>query len=157
MTFAKLMSEYEDGVQLLRQSVSGMTDSQRRAKPVAGRWSTHEVVCHVADFELVNANRMKRVLAENHPILLSGDPDEFARGLAYSHRDFDEELQLIQLIRQQMAKILRLLTPDHFKRTGDHSEDGVMTLETLLRRTVDHIPHHIRFIEEKRQALSADH
>ena len=33
--------------------------------------------------------------------------------------------------------------------------DGPLTLETLLRRITGHIPHHIRFILEKRQLLTA--
>jgi hypothetical protein len=30
-----------------------------------------------------------------------------------------------------------------------------LTLETLLRRIVEHIPHHVGFIEEKREALGS--
>ena len=28
-----------------------------------------------------------------------------------------------------------------------------MTLETIVKRVTNHIPHHVRFIEEKRKAL----
>jgi hypothetical protein len=33
-------------------------------------------------------------------------------------------------------------------------EDGQLTLPDLLQRITDHIPHHVRSIEEKRQALN---
>jgi hypothetical protein len=29
-----------------------------------------------------------------------------------------------------------------------------MTLETLLRRITEHLPHHVRFIEDKKGALA---
>jgi hypothetical protein len=35
-----------------------------------------------------------------------------------------------------------------------HPRDGALTLEDLLERVAAHIPHHVRFIEEKRRALA---
>jgi hypothetical protein len=63
------------------------------------------------------------------------------------------ELELIAAVRRQMATILRELKVSDFQRTGNHSEDGALTLETLIRRISDHIPHHVQFIAEKRKAL----
>jgi hypothetical protein len=48
---ADLISAYEKGVEELRLAVAGMTGEQLRCRPVAGTWSTLEVVCHVADCE----------------------------------------------------------------------------------------------------------
>jgi hypothetical protein len=52
-----------------------------------------------------------------------------------------------------MAAILRELTAVDFQRTGNHSEAGTMTLEGLLTNIANHVPHHINFINDKRQAL----
>jgi hypothetical protein len=108
----------------------------------------------LADYEPIYADRMKRVIALEEPELLKGDPGLFAARLAYEHRDVEEELALIELTREQMARILRTLKPDDFQRKGGHSRDGTLTLEVLLQRIIDHIPHHVRFIEEKRRAMS---
>jgi hypothetical protein len=112
-----------------------------------------EVVCHLADFEIVFADRIKRVIAENEPTLLSGDQDLFAARLAYHDRDLEEELMIIELVRKQIAHILGALTEADFPRCGIHSEYGRMTLKDLLKRITGHIPHHLRFVEEKRKAL----
>jgi hypothetical protein len=53
----------------------------------------------------------------------------------------------------QMATILRELKAADFQRTGNHSESGELSLETLLQRITGHVPHHIQFIDEKRKAL----
>ena len=148
-----LINDYLDGLQMLRAAVAGMTHEQLVARPVPGKWSTLEVVCHLADFEIVFADRIKRVIAENEPTLFGGDPTVFAARLAYHERNLDEELLLIALIRQQVARILRTLRPEDFQRRGIHSESGPMTLEALVQRITGHIPHHVRFIEEKRKAL----
>lgn len=149
----ELIDEYLKGPGLLRQAVAGMTDSQLDARPQEGRWTTREVVCHIADFEPVYADRMKRAIAEDNPTVFGGDPDRFLAKLAYGARAIDEELCLIDCVRKQMARILRTLAPDDFQRTVTHSVDGPLTLETLLKRITGHIPHHAAFIEAKRKAL----
>jgi hypothetical protein len=131
-----------------------MKKEQLLARPIPGKWSTQQVVCHLADYEPIYADRMKRVIALEEPELLKGDPQLFAARLAYDHRDIEEELAIIEWTRKQMARILRALTPSDFQRRGGHSRDGVLTLEILLQRITDHIPHHIRFIEEKRRAMA---
>ena len=154
MNHDALIEEYLAGPGLLRRAVSGMTRDQLLARPIPGKWSTQEVVCHVADYEPIYADRMKRVIALEEPELLKGDPKLFAARLAYDHRDLEEELALIELTRKQMSRILRTLTLEDFQRKGGHSRDGALTLEVLLQRITDHIPHHIRFIEEKRRAMA---
>ncbi len=153
MNIPSLIDQYRSGPAQLRQAVAGMTREQLTARPVAGKWSTVEVVCHIADFEPVYADRMKRVVAEESPLLLSGDPDKFQARLAYDSRDVAEELTLIETVRSQMARILRTLSETDFARTGKHSTDGPLSLAVLLERITGHIPHHVLFIEEKRRAL----
>jgi hypothetical protein len=148
-----LIDNYLDGPQLLRKVVAGMTHEQLAARPVPGKWSTLEVICHLADFEIVCSDRMKRVIAENEPAFSSGDPDLFAARLAYHDRIAEEELLLIATIRKHVARILCTLKAEDFQRLGIHSEAGPLTLETLVQRMTAHIPHHVQFIEEKRKAM----
>jgi uncharacterized damage-inducible protein DinB len=148
-----ILDQYLDGPSLLRRAIAGMTKDQLNARPIPGKWSTSEVVCHIADYEPIYADRMKRVIALNEPELLKGDPGLFATRLGYDQRDVEEELALIELTRKQMARILRALKADDFQRRGSHSRDGTLTLEELLQRITDHIPHHVQFIEEKKRAL----
>lgn len=149
-----LIDDYLAGIQLLRQAVAEMSREQLLARPVPGKWSTLEVICHLADFEIVGADRIKRVIAENEPTLFGGDQNLFAARLAYNERDAEEELLLIGTIRKQVARILSTLKPEDFERRGIHSEDGPLTLEGLVQRSTGHIPHHVRFIEEKKKAMA---
>jgi uncharacterized damage-inducible protein DinB len=153
MPHQALIDQYVSGIDALQAAVAGMTKEQLDAKPIAGKWSTRQVVCHLADFEPIYADRMKRVIAEQCPTFFGGDPDIFAAGLAYERRSVDEELALLTAVRRHMATILRGLTATDFQRAGNHLEAGPMTLETLLRNIAAHVPHHLRFIAEKRQAL----
>ena len=155
MSHAQLIAEYLAGPQKLRAAVTGMTAEQMDATPIPGKWSTKQVICHIADFEPVYADRMKRVIAENEPMMMKcGDPDLFAARLAYDQRDVEVELDFIDATRKHMGAILRSLVASDFQRQGNHSEAGLITLETLLTNITNHIPHHLKFIEEKRAALA---
>jgi hypothetical protein len=152
-TLAAMIDAYLSGPAVLRKAVAGMTPEQVRARPVAGKWSTLEVVCHVADFDPILADRMKRIIAEDRPTLLGADENRFAAALAYQYRDLHEELSIIELTRSQLGRILRTLPEAVLKRVGVHNERGEISLERFLTITANHIPHHVKFIAEKRLAL----
>jgi uncharacterized damage-inducible protein DinB len=148
-----LIENYLAGPRTLRQAVAGMSGEQLRARPIAGMWSTLEVVCHLADFDPILADRMKRIIAEDRPALLGADEKRFAAALAYHDRDIEEELAILEHTRSQMARILRTISPDALKRVGVHNERGELTLERMINTAINHIPHHVGFIAEKRKAL----
>ena len=154
MDISELIDNYVAGPQALRDAIAGMTPEQIDSAPVPDKWSTRQVICHLADFEPVYADRMKHVIAEDEPPFAGGFHQQFADHLAYDQRDIEEEIKLMDVTRSQMARILRSLPAEAFERTGIHSVDGPMTLRTLLERITGHIPHHVQFIEEKKQALA---
>jgi uncharacterized damage-inducible protein DinB len=153
MDISAAIDTYLAGPELLRKAVAGLTREQLLARPIPGKWSTLEVVCHLTDFDPILADRMKRVIAESRPTLIGADENHFAARLAYHERDLQEELTILDNGRRQMGRILRTLKPEDFQRTGMHNERGEVTLERLLTTAINHIPHHVKFIEEKRQFL----
>ena len=153
MKLPALIDAYLAGPTALRAAVRGLGREQLVARPLAGKWSALEVVCHLADFDPILADRMKRVLAEDRPQLLGADEKRFAAALAYHQRDLEDELTIIERTRAQMARILRTLPDAALGRVGVHNERGELSLERLLTLATNHLPHHVRFIHEKRQAL----
>jgi len=156
MNSQELMHEYLNGVAALRQATDGMTADQSRARPVPGKWSTLEVVCHLADIDALDAERMKRVIAEDQPTLMDADETRYAVALAYQERELSEEVALIESTRRQMTRILRTLPPSALSRGSVYRIDDKTenrTLEQLLNKAIHHFRHHIPFILEKRKAL----
>lgn len=152
-TLQTLIEQYLDGPKQLRAAIADMTREQAKARPIAGKWSTLEVVAHLADFDPILADRMKRVIAEENPMLVGADENKFAAALAYMDRDLEEDIAIIELTRSQLARILRKLPESALQRVGNHTERGPRTLEQLLTTSIGHIPHHVKFIHEKRLAL----
>ncbi len=149
----ELIEKYLEGPKQLRAAVAGLTREQVLARPVPGKWSVLEVVCHIADFEPVYVDRMKRIITHDKPLLMGADEQLYAAKLAYQERDLEEELRVVELTRGAFSRILRTLPADTFQRVGVHSERGLKTLEEFLTSIGNHIPHHLPFIVEKRKAL----
>jgi hypothetical protein len=151
---AAWIDRYEAGPRLIRDAVQGMTTVEATARPIAGKWSTLEVVAHLADFEIIGVDRLTAVIAEHEPKLPGRDEQQYAARLGYPYRDLEEQLRLIESCRGHVAKLLRTLDPDDWRRCGIHSEAGPLTLAQLLDRVVRHVEHHVPFILEKREALN---
>jgi uncharacterized damage-inducible protein DinB len=151
----QLIDEYEAGSAKLWEVMAGATRKQIRQRIVPGKWSILEVLCHIADFEVVNTERVRRVLSEHEPKIFNGEPDDFERALVYDKRNSQEELALIQAIRSQTGRILRHISEEAWQRRGIHSTDGPLTLRRLIERVTSHIPHHVGFIQQKRITLAA--
>jgi uncharacterized damage-inducible protein DinB len=152
-TPAELLKSYLEGPKLLRAATAGLSHEQLTARPIAGKWSILEVVVHLADFEPVYADRLRRVLALDTPLLLAADENDFVKRLHYHDRDVHEELTMIEATRASTARLLGLVDHAAWQRTGQHSDRGTLTLLDLLKSAANHIHHHMTFVHEKRAAL----
>jgi uncharacterized damage-inducible protein DinB len=150
---AQQIDAYLDGPARLRGVVSDLSRDRLEARPIPGKWSTLEVVCHLVDSEQAWCHRMKRVIAEEKPLLIGYDESRFTASLGYHRQDLQAELSLLDGMRIQMAQILRGLDEACWSRSGIHSDRGLITLEAMLQTEIEHIAHHITTITEKRRAL----
>ena len=74
---------YLAGPQELRAAVAGLGREQLISRPVPGKWSVLEVVCHLADTDANIAHRIKRILSEDRPAFDRVQPDLMQAALAY--------------------------------------------------------------------------
>jgi len=152
-SIAELIAAYRLGPSLVRDAVSDLAPDQLRARPVAGKLSTLEVVGHVADCDQFLADRMKRTIATERPLLVGVDGDTYPEALHYQERDLALQLELLDVTRRQMAADLERLSAQTWSRTAVHSESGPVTLRQLLLHSVRHVERHLEAIAEKRRAL----
>jgi hypothetical protein len=150
---AKLIEEYEKGGDDLRMAVRGLEREDLLAFPVPGTWSIQQIVIHLLDSELVTADRMKRVIAEEKAALLSFDENRWVKNLCYEKQSVEDAVTIVELNRRNFARVLKHLPPEVFKRTGVHNERGPLTLEDLVKIAVDHLKYHLKFIVDKREKM----
>ena len=149
----KLIERYLRGGALLRDAVASMDAEQLQARPVPGKLSTQEVVCHIVDADQFMADRMKRTIATDRPLLMGVDGISYLEALHYAERDLELDMRLLEVTREQMAADLRRLAPEAWQRDAVHSENGLVTLRGLLLHAIRHLERHVDAIQEKRAAL----
>ena len=153
-SLAEMADAYLAGASQLREAVKGMTPQQATARPVAGKWSTLECVAHVADFEPVFADRMKRVIALDRPLLFAADENEFFKHLAYDDRDLDEELAVSRPPARGWPASCATSRSRHFSGWASTTRRASSPWRTCWATVTNHLTHHLRFIVEKRQGES---
>lgn len=145
-----LIAIYEGGYAAVRavldESTGGSIDS--RATPDA--WTAREIVHHLADSEMTSAIRLRRLLAEDAPVIYGYDEAAFARVLHYD-RPIESSLAAFKAARGSCAELLHLLKDEDWARTGWHSESGVYTVENWLEIYAAHGHDHA---EQIRSALA---
>jgi uncharacterized damage-inducible protein DinB len=148
-----LLDQYLSGPDVLRAAVAGLSREQLIARPIAGRWSTLEVVCHLADTDGNIAHRIKRVLIEERPVFQRVEASLMRDALAYHDRDVEEELDIIDLTRRQISRILKAAAPETWERSGVVGDRGDRTVSQMINGAIEHFSHHLGFVVEKRRAL----
>ena len=148
----KLIAMYRDGYAAVAEALLKITPEELDAHPGPGQWSPREIVHHLADSETTSAVRLRRLLAEDRPVIHGYDQDEFARRLHYD-RPHETSLELFKYAREATAELLDHLEPADWLREGTHSESGRYTVETWLKIYAEHAHKHARQIRAARAAI----
>ena len=119
----QLVQQYREGYAAVVAALEGATDADLDRRPAPGKWTAREIVHHLADSEMTSAIRLRRLIAEDNPVIVGYDQEEFARRLKYD-RPIAASLAAFKAARETTAEILDLLNEAEWARTGTHSESG---------------------------------
>jgi len=142
-----LIKEYSLGYTMIWDAIEGLTEEELRYKPAPNKWSIHQILIHVTDSEISATPRLKKVLAEEEPILVSFDQDAWANTLSYDLLDREQYLHLFKLLRISMQPILDNLTSEQSRRVGIYIDQERFTFKQLLEFRVQHVRDHLDQIE----------
>ena len=131
----------------------GLSDSELNAFPVAGTWSLRQLCAHLLDSDLIAVHRMKRMIAEDLPLLISYDESAFVSRLPYQELSISTIADLFRLNRLHMGEILERQDEAAWERQGVHNQRGKVSLREMVELYVHHVEHHLKFAREKRRVL----
>jgi hypothetical protein len=150
-----LLERFRRGPAVVAGALTGVSGAEEDFVIGAGKWSIRQIAAHLADSELVGAHRMRQVIAEDNPTLIAFDQDAWTKNLDYSRRKSEESLETFRRIRMENYELLKEIPDAAWERTGNHTENGPMTLRRLLEGYAGHAESHARQLEEIRTAFRA--
>ena len=133
---------------LLETMLRDLPEELVRWKPSAERWSIAEVLGHLADIEMVYADRTRRIVTEDTPTLQKFDAAGTVVVGDYVRGSGSENLACFIKTRRSTVILLRSIPPDSGEREATHSELGNITLHQMLSEWASHDLGHLRQIAE---------
>jgi hypothetical protein len=140
-TRQQLIGQYRAGYEEVRTALDGCTADDLDRRPAPGAWTAREIVHHLGDSEMTSAIRLRRLIAEDGPLIQGYDQEEFARRLFYD-RPLESSLSAFKAARESTVEILERLTPQQWERQGTHSETGAYSVTRWLQIYAVHAHNH---------------
>ncbi|MSR40600.1 MAG: hypothetical protein EXS10_01680 [Phycisphaerales bacterium] len=153
--FDAQITAYETGSAIVRRAAEGLSAAQLNTRIAPGLWSIQEVIVHLLDSDLASTHRMRRIVAEQLPLLIAYDENAFIEQLPSHALDLAVVLELFEVNRRCTAQWLRTLPADAFAREGVHTQRGKISLLFIVEAYSKHVDHHMKFVDGKRAALLA--
>jgi hypothetical protein len=149
-----LIEQYAAGPGVVTAALAGATERELDARPSAEEWSAREVAHHLADSEATSYIRLRKLVAEDDPIIYGYDEAEWARRLHYD-RPVAASVAVLKSVRAATVELLRSLSEEEWQRGGTHTESGPYTVETWLTIYAAHAHDHATQISRARSSANA--
>jgi len=133
----------------------GLTRAQLLKRPAPGKWSIHEIVCHLADAEIANAWRYRKVLAEDEFGITTWDQDRWASAHQYRRQDLRLVLEQFRTLRGRNVALMKLVGRQAWSRTATHPTLGTLSAGQIIFHQVHHSANHVAQIERIRKSLTS--
>ena len=150
-----LIARYKQGYAEVAAALDGFPAEKLAARPFEGKWSAAEIVHHLADSETQSGIRLRKLLAEAHPVFQGYDQDTWARLLHYQERPIEPSLVAFRAARETTAQLLERMSEPEWRRLGWHSDAGSYHTERWLEIYAEHAHQHAEQIRRLKAALAS--
>lgn len=146
---AEFLKRYRDGHRAVLAALEGITDDELDRTAAPGEWTPREIVHHLADSEMTSAIRLRKLLAEDHPVIYGYDEKQFAQRLTHD-RPIEASLDALRAARSTTAELVERLSDADLERTGWHTESGPYGVRMWLAIYAAHAHDHADQIRRAR-------
>jgi hypothetical protein len=127
------------GPDTLTRLLEGCSQEQaRNARGGDENWSIVEVVMHLRDAEERALERALKIRDEDNPFLEAYDQDEWAKERNYASADLSRALSEFVEFRKAHVDAIKGLAAGGWDRTGEHEEQGQITIRGQVIHLILH-------------------
>ena len=117
--------------------------------PAPGKWNARQILCHLADCEIVFAFRLRQALSEDYHVIQPFDQERWAA--SYAAFDVPSALAVFTAVRTWNLRWLAALPATALNKKLAHPERGEMTLQVVIETMAGHDRNHLAQIETCRR------
>ena len=131
-----------------------LSDEQLARTPQPGKWSIHQIVAHLADCEIMFQGRLRMILFQDNPTLVSFDQETWSAGWAREKEPFDVTFERFRVLRESTLRLLRNTPEADLQRIGTHTERGPQKAVDYITLIAGHDINHRRQIQALRTSAN---
>jgi hypothetical protein len=137
-----LIDRYRTGTADVEAALAGVTEEELDRPPGdPDAWTARQVAHHLADSEAMAYIRLRRLIAEDAPVIAAYDEPEWARRLHYD-RPIAASIAVLAAVRASSLELLERLPDAEWRRAGTHSDSGPYAVDDWLRIYAGHSHDH---------------
>jgi uncharacterized damage-inducible protein DinB len=129
----------------LQTSLANLGADGAERAPAPGKWCVREILCHLADCEIVFAFRLRQTLAEDYHVIQPFDQDRWAA--LYHAFDAASALAVFTAVRNWNIRLIAAAPAEALGKKLTHPERGEMTFQVVIETMAGHDLNHLAQIE----------
>ena len=137
----------------LEAAVHGLSDTQLDTPTGEGKWTSRQILHHIADANINAYTRMKLIVTEEKPILKPYSQNPWASLEDSQKGRCESTFMLLKGLHERWLIFLRSLPETSWTREGIHLENGKITLDDVLRLYSNHGETHVQQIISFREKM----
>jgi hypothetical protein len=129
----------------LQKLIETLGNERIEQAPAPGKWNAREIICHLADCEIVFAFRLRQALAEDHHTIQPFDQEKWAR--FYGNCNAQSALAVFGAVRDWNLAFIRSLALQDLAKPVSHPERGEHTVGVIVETMAGHDINHVQQVE----------
>jgi hypothetical protein len=130
----------------LHAALDGLNETQLDTRYRTDGWTLRQVVHHLADAHLNGFVRFKLALTEDNPPIKTYEETLWAETRDGREAPVELSLRLLEALHARWGILLGSLAESDFKRSFNHPDRGIMTIDKALQLYAWHGLHHTAHI-----------
>jgi uncharacterized damage-inducible protein DinB len=143
MIYSSLTERLKNQHKTIASIIIKLNNRQIQLHPVRGKWSIHENIAHLAKYQPVFIDRIRKIIAIDNPafeVYKAENDDEFEIYCAFTTYEL---LKKISADREVIYHLINSLPTDKLERTGMHPKFGKLTVLEWMEFFLLHESHHL--------------
>jgi len=143
MIYSSLTERLKNQHKAIASIIMKLNNERIQTRPVRGKWNIHENIAHLAKYQPVFLDRIRRILATDEPAFTVYKAEEDPEYEFYRAFTTYELLKKISSDREKIYNLIHHLPPDKLDRIGIHPKFGRLTISEWTEFFLLHEAHHL--------------